>query len=140
MKCAFNLKDFRVIPLTDEVEKNKNYAVISMKLAMALDAGIVKGSAVQKAVLAELDTDTLLPVAKVEVPAPVVAPVVEVPSPFAGESDAPTTFEEVEAMSIRALKEYAKTINAQVKSGDAKDDIVVTVAKALGIAIPEMEV
>lgn len=122
---GFNLKDFRVIPMTEAVSKNSDYFGISMKLALALDKGKISTDVVSRALVAGIDPDTMIP-AEVAV-APVVlniAPVSEVaPSAPEGIVTNPTR-EAVEAMSIISLKEYAKSIGIDVKSRDPKSDIV----------------
>ena len=74
MNCAFNTKDCRVIPMTEEVSRNLTYFGISAKLAIAIESGKVDKEKVRTAIIAGTSPETLLEKAvkapKVEEPVP----------------------------------------------------------------------
>lgn len=59
--CAFSIKDRRVIPMSEEVEKNKVYFGISNALAVAIDRGTVDAAEVERTIIAGKDPEKLVP-------------------------------------------------------------------------------
>ena len=111
--------------MTGEVEKNKVYFGISIQLAIAIENGSVKAEAVERYIMCDKDPEDLLKTA----PAPAApAPAAPEGENLSGTQEPPPghnpTREEIEAMSVISLKEYAKSIGIDVKSRDPKSDIV----------------
>jgi hypothetical protein len=62
--CAFSIKDRRVIPMSEEVEKNKVYFGISTALAVAIERGTVDAAEVERTIIAGKDPEKLVPAKK----------------------------------------------------------------------------
>lgn len=145
MDCAFNTKDCRVIPMTEEVSRNLTYFGISAKLAIAIESGKIDKEKVRTAIIADVSPETLLQKA---VPAPVVEePVLPVlpPAdtdnddnntdlpPADGDTDNPfkMTADGFSAMKVLDLKAYAKENGIALKASDSKEDIVATIVASI---------
>lgn len=136
MECAFNTKDYRIIPMTEEVARNSTYFGISTSLAMAVDSGRIDKESVRKAIIAGISPEDLLskgdaPAKKQEIPSVLPPPVVD---PIVEQNKINTNFDkdpfvksaDFGAMKLVDLKAYAKEHGIALKSSDSKEDIVST--------------
>lgn len=133
MDCAFNTKDCRVIPMTEEVSRNLTYFGISAKLAIAIESGKVDKEKVRAAIIADTSPETLLEKAvkapKVEEPVPAI--VLPDDSEAEKNEDPFKVEEDFGSMKVIDLKAYAKEHGIALKASDSKEDIVATIVASI---------
>jgi hypothetical protein len=127
--CAFSIKDRRVIPMSEEVEKNKVYFGISTALAVAIERGTVDAAEVERTIIAGKDPEKLVPakkeakkVAPESVKAPEPPPTVN-PPPASVPADS-TVPPGIAGMTFVELRSFASQNGIAFNSSDNKVTLV----------------
>ena len=135
--CAFSIKDRRVIPMSEEVEKNKVYFGISNSLAVAIERGKVDAAEVERTIIAGKDPEKLVPAkkeakkvapepVKATVPPPPVNPPPSVAEAEAGSADPvkATVPPGIASMTFAELRSFASQNGIAFNSSDNKASLV----------------
>ena len=131
--CAFSIKDRRVIPMSEEVEKNKVYFGISNALAVAIDRGTVDAAEVERTIIAGKDPEKLVPAkkeakkvapepARVPEPPPSVNPHANPPQASANADS--TVPPGIAGMTFVELRSFASQNGIAFNSSDNKASLV----------------
>jgi hypothetical protein len=140
MECAFNLQDYRVIPMSVEMVGNKLYRGISMKLAVQIGNGLVSADMVATCFISGRDPELLM------IKNEGKADKADKADKEAGEDEADTgdtdtedtdtatdtaTIEEIEDMNMVELREYARSQDIYFKANTPKPELFELVLNAL---------